>query len=415
MRLLETFRVALRALATHKLRSSLTVLGIVIGVGAVICLVSLGRGVQASITSQIESMGSNVLHVRPGTPMEVMFGEDPISTGALTLEDAQAIANEAPSVAMVTPMLSIYTQVIFGSEDTKCFVVGTTSEYQELRNLPMAEGVFISRQDVDANRNVVVLGSSLKEALFDEASPLGELIKIGRYKYKVVGVLESVGAAVMMSEDEMVIAPITTVQSRLATGRTTQGERIIDELMVRVVDEGQMEAAEEQITDILRERHRIAEGEDNDFGIMSMEQLQSMVGQITGMLTLFLGAIASISLLVGGVGIMNIMLVSVRERTREIGIRKAVGAKRRDILRQFLLEAALLSLMGGMVGLVVGWGLSVAFSWLLSSQGMPIQAVIAPDIVVVAISVSAAIGLFFGIYPAARAARLNPIDALRYE
>ncbi len=400
------------------MRSVLTMLGVIVGVASVICLVSLGRGVQAGIEAEFQSMGANIIAVQPGSvaAMMTVFGGDSIASGSLTLEDAQAIADDVPSVDMVVPSATSFNQISFDSESRATMVVGTTPEYGELRDLSLADGVFITRQDVDGNRNVVVLGSKVAENLFGETNPVGEFVKIGRYKFKVVGVLESVGASgAMLSEDDMTIAPITTVLSRLTVMRTTSGERIIGEILVRAVDESQMDAAQEQITDVLRQRHRIAEGEDNDFLILSMEQATEMVGQITGILTLFLGIIASISLLVGGIGIMNIMLVSVRERTREIGLRKAVGAKRRDILLQFLVEAALLSLTGGAVGILMGWLLSQGLSLMLSTQGMPIQAVVAPDIVLIALLVSIAIGLFFGIYPAFRAASLDPIEALRYE
>ena len=416
MSYIEAFRVAIRGLTTHKLRSLLTILGIVIGIAAVISLVSLGRGVQASIVSEIAGMGSDTLDVRPGTPYEAMFAPDAsISTGSLTLEDAEAIAREVPSVELVVPVVITFTQVSYNGENASGLILGATSEYGELQDLPVAQGSFITRQDVDGNRNVAVLGSRVKDNLVGDADPIGSFVKIGNYKFRVVGVLQSVSGGGFLGEDDMIIVPITTFQSRLSMERTTTGERIIDELLVKVTDESQMDLAEEQITQLLRERHRLGEDDDNDFAISSMEQLLSVVGQITGMLTLFLGAIAAISLLVGGIGIMNIMLVSVRERTREIGIRKAIGARQRDVLTQFLFEAGLLSTIGGIAGLILGWLFSLAFSLILSTQGVPVHAVITIDIVLLAIGVAAAIGLFFGIYPAYRAARLHPVEALRYE
>ncbi|MDY6907783.1 MAG: ABC transporter permease [Chloroflexota bacterium] len=416
MSYIEAFRVAIRGLTTHKLRSLLTILGIVIGIAAVISLVSLGRGVQASIVSEIAGMGSDTLDVRPGTPYEAMFAPDAsISTGSLTLEDAEAIAREVPSVELVVPVVITFTQVSYNGENASGLILGATSEYGELQDLPVAQGSFITRQDVDGNRNVAVLGSRVKDNLVGDADPIGSFVKIGNYKFRVVGVLQSVSGGGFLGEDDMIIVPITTFQSRLSMERTTTGERIIDELLVKVADESQMDLAEEQITQLLRERHRLGEDDDNDFAISSMEQLLSVVGQITGMLTLFLGAIAAISLLVGGIGIMNIMLVSVRERTREIGIRKAIGARQRDVLTQFLFEAGLLSTIGGIAGLILGWLFSLAFSLILSTQGVPVHAVITIDIVLLAIGVAAAIGLFFGIYPAYRAARLHPVEALRYE
>jgi putative ABC transport system permease protein len=412
--LVASLSVALRGISANKIRSFLTVLGIVIGIASVISLMSVGRGAEAQITEQIESIGTNLIFVQPGAASTGSVKSAQGSAATLTLEDAEAIANPAnvPSAALVAPELSTFAQVVAGGENVKTRIVGVTPEYEEVRNFGVADGEFITGHDVQARSMVCVLGSNVAEDLFGSLDPIGQSVKVSRRPFRVAGVLESKGGTGFGSQDDMVIIPITTAMYRLMPQRTSTGGHRVNVINVRAIDEGEVDAAAEQIAALLRERHRIT-GED-DFTITSQQDILGAMQEVTGVLTILLGSIAGIALLVGGIGIMNIMLVSVAERTREIGIRKAVGARRRDILMQFLLESAVLSLSGGVIGVLGGWGLSLLISR-VSIGGGTIATMITPDIIILAVSVAVAIGLFFGSYPATRAARLNPIDALRYE
>jgi putative ABC transport system permease protein len=291
-------------------------------------------------------------------------------------------------------------------------VVGVTPEYQEVRKSTVAYGEFISRADQTGRAKVVVLGSNVAELLFGDSSPLGQRVRVQRYQMKVIGVLESKGGSGFGFSDDVVLIPLSTFQAGFNRQRTSRGEQVVQVINIQAMDQSLMEAAKLEVTDILRERHRLVG--DDDFFITSQEDMIGAMTEITDLMTMFLGSIAAISLLVGGIGIMNIMLVSVTERIREIGIRKAVGAKRRDIMAQFLIEATTLSLTGGLIGVILGWVASHLISG-LNMGGQPFETVVSPGIVLLAFSVAAAIGLFFGIYPASRAARLNPIEALRYE
>lgn len=413
MNLLESLRVALRALAANKLRSALTMLGMIIGVGAVIALMSVGAGAQAMITAQIQGMGTNLLFVSPGASQQsgVRLAQGTMPT--LTLEDAEAIADpmNVPTVSGVAPEAMSFSQVIAGPQNTYTRIVGTTPAYEDVRNFHVAVGEFISGQHVDARSNVAVLGSNVASQLFGEMDPVGQSMRIGRLTFRVIGVMETKGSQAMGNQDDLVIVPITTLTQKLNRQRTVRGGQNINTIYVQVADEKLMDQAVQQIGDLLRQRHRVAQ---DDFTIRSQEDMLSMASQITGIMTILLGSIAGISLVVGGIGIMNIMLVSVTERTREIGIRKAVGAKKRDILMQFLIEATVVSLVGGGIGLLVGTGLSALISR-IDLGGQTITTVVSLEAVALAVGVSAAIGIFFGIYPATRAASLNPIDALRYE
>ena len=413
MSLVKTLRTALTALATNKMRSALTVLGIIIGVTAVISLMSIGEGSQAAITSQIESLGTNLLFVRAGASSQGMVRGAQGSAATLTLADAEALA-EASSVAAVAPQVSTFAQIVAGGENTNTQILGVTPEYLSVRNYQVADGEFISDAQVQAKSMVAVLGSSVAETLFGETSPVGQYIKINGRQFKVIGVLQSKGGTGFGSQDDIVLAPISTVQYRLSSQRTVSGGKTVQTIYVEVVSADQTDAAIEQITAILRERHDITSSDDDDFTITSQQETINTLKESTQVWVVLLGAIAGISLLVGGIGIMNIMLVSVTERTREIGIRKALGAKRRDILLQFLIEAALMSLIGGAIGVLVGWGFSALISG-MSLGGTTIETVMSVNIPILAVSVSAAIGILFGLYPAYRAARLSPIEALRYE
>lgn len=404
MNLIKSVLIAFRGISANKMRSFLTMLGIVIGVGAVISLMSVGRGVEADITAQLEALGTNLIIVTP-------------ERGARTLifADAEAIADPAnvPSAALVAPETSGSFEVVVGGESVHSQIIGVTPEYEEVRNIDVAEGEFITEDDLRTRSMVALLGSTVAEDLFYGDSPIGQSVKINRRNFRVIGVLESHGG--FAGPDESVIIPITTAMYRLMPQRAVGGGHLVSSISVQAAGENEIDPAIEQITALLRERHRITGDDEEYFGIINMEDMLEMATQITAILTIFLGSIAGIALFVGGIGIMNIMLVSVTERTREIGIRKAVGAKRRDILMQFLIESATLSLSGGLIGLLLGWGISSLVSEIAAAAGFPITTVIAPDIVVLAVSVAVGIGLFFGIYPAMRAARLNPIDALRYE
>jgi len=420
MNLTESFRVAMASLVANKMRSALTMLGIIIGVGAVITLMSVGRGAQAMVTDQIRSMGTNLLFVMPGAAR----GEGGARQGAgtaptLTYEDALALAEPGaiPEVAAVAPEMSSFAQVIAGGNNVNTRVSGVTPEYEDVRNFHPAEGGFITKQHVDARSTVAVLGSNVAATLFPGQSAVDQQVSLGfgnrRIRFRVIGVLESKGAQAMGNQDDIVLIPITTLQSRVMAQRTARGGHNVSTINVQLVsdDPQVMSSAVQNIGNLLRERHRVVE---DDFTIMSQQDMLATANQIMGVMTLLLGSIAGISLVVGGIGIMNIMLVSVTERTREIGIRKAVGAKRRDILVQFLVESVVVSVVGGAVGILVGTGLSRLISS-LDLGGQRMQTLVSPDAILLAFGVSTAIGIFFGIYPASRAARLNPIDALRYE
>ncbi|GAB4567631.1 MAG: ABC transporter permease [Anaerolineae bacterium] len=414
MNLMESVRIALRALSSNKLRSALTMLGIIIGVGAVITLVSVGKGVENYVTSQFQSIGSNLLFVVPGRLDEAGPPGARRSGQPLTMSDVEAIADplNVPDAAAVAPELSRYTAVSRGKQDAYPQVAGVTPEYAQVRNWYPALGSFITEEDVETHARVAVLGQTVLEKLFDENEyPLGQTIKINGIPFRVVGVMEERGGSSFGDEDNAVFVPLTTAQTRLFPSRSINGDYQVSVIYVQAVSEDRMEAAQEQITEILRRQHGITYRDDDDFTVINQADLISVFGEITGVLTMFLGAIAAISLLVGGIGIMNIMLVSVTERTREIGLRKAVGAKRRDILTQFLIEAVVLSLIGGAMGIVLG----AVGAEIVSRLAEGLKATVTPQAILLATGFSAAVGLFFGIYPATRAARLNPIEALRYE
>jgi putative ABC transport system permease protein len=411
---LRTIRTAISSLGSNKLRAGLTLLGIVIGVTAVISLMAIGKGSQDAITSRIENLGTNLLFVRPGaTSQEGVVGGLGSAT-TLTLEDGYALLNPllAPSVAAVAPELSSFAQVVAGRENTSTQVVGVTPEYRFVRSYAVAFGHFISAGQVQNLSEVAVLGSRVSETLFGFRDPVGQTVRINGRRFTVVGVLESKGGTALGNADDQILVPITTAYYRLASQRTPQGGVSVQSINVQVLSGGVMDDAVQEIATVLRLRHRITD--EDDFSITSQQETIEALEETTNTFVVLLGAIASISLLVGGIGIMNIMLVSVTERTREIGIRKAMGAKRRDILFQFVLEATLLSLGGGGVGVLLGLSLTKVLDG-RSFGGQNFQTAFSGDIAVLALVVSAAIGLFFGIYPAMRASRLNPIEALRYE
>ena len=410
MNIIQGIRVALQGLTANKLRSGLTMLGIIIGVAAVIALVSVGQGAQAAVTQRFQSLGSNLLVISPGAAFSGRVSQGAASAQSLTNEDAQAIAQLATLVEAVAPEYSTRAQVVYGNKNTQTNALGVTPEYLTVRNWQVARGSFIDQQDVESLAKVCALGTTVVEDLFggNYLDPVGKTIKINRQNYQVVGVMASKGQTGFTNEDDQVFIPLSTAQVKFGgAGNTSLGA-----INVQVTSAEMMDFARAELTAILRARHGLSPSQSDDFTVRSQVQIIEMVQQTTGTFTILLGSIAAISLVVGGIGIMNIMLVSVTERTREIGIRKAVGAKRRDILMQFLVEAVVLSGMGGVVGVLVGWGSAQLLSRLASEL---LSTLVTPGSVIMALGVSVAIGLFFGIYPANRAARLDPIEALRYE
>ena len=403
----EPFATAWVGVSTHKLRSFLTILGIVIGVGAVIALMSIGRGAEEQVVSRIESLGSDLIDIRPGSFMS--RGVRGGSANTLTMEDAEAIAEQVPYINEVAPSYSRSLQVVVGGENTNAQVNGVTPEYFEVYNLESADGVFISEFDYKHGAKVAVLGSDVKDTLFAGTDPIGQQMRMEKNIVRVIGVLERKGG-MPGSPDYSILIPLTAMRQMVAQERTSQGDRVVSGIALTVTDEEQASYVSGEITELLRERHRLGPGVDDDFRIVSMEEMATAVTETIGTMTLLLGAIAAISLLVGGIGVMNIMLVSVLERTREIGIRKALGAKERDIWLQFLIEAIFLTFTGGIVGVVLGWGVS----WFVNYREI-MTTVVTADIVILAVSVAVGIGLFFGFYPAWNASRLNPIEALRSE
>jgi putative ABC transport system permease protein len=406
---LDPFTTAWSGVVTHKLRSSLTILGIVIGVAAVISLMSIGKGAEADILARIGSLGSDLITIRPGAS----FGSGGVRGGAgsattLTQEDAAAIG-EIPDISMVAPYYSRSLQLIAGSNNMNASVMGVTPDYQPVSNLSVGSGAFFSEFEYERTEAVAVLGANVKDTLFPDSNPVGQSLRLGGISVRVIGVLNSAGTMIG-SPDDSVYIPLTLMQEDIAEPRTAQGGHVVSSISLKISDANQADYITKEITSLLRTRHQLADTAANDFSVTSMEQLAATVTATTGTMTLLLGAIAAISLLVGGIGVMNIMLVSVLERTREIGIRKALGARERDIWSQFLVEAAFVALAGGVIGVIIGW----VASFLISHIGQ-MTTLVSADIVVLAVSVSVGIGLFFGFYPAWNAARLNPIEALRAE
>ena len=416
MSFLESVRIALRALTANKLRSALTMLGIIIGVGAVITLMSAGEGVSVYVEEQFRDFGSNLLFVLPGSTQEVMSGPPGRTLGGATLtnRDVDALSDpvRGPDVVAVSPLVQQTTVVGTARQSMVVRVQGVAPDYAAVRRWFPAVGEFIREADMDGRSRVAVVGQDVVDRLFpDNPYPLGETIRINDVLFRVIGVMETRGGSSFGSEDEAVIVPLTTMQTRLVSARDQSGEYRVSQILVEAASAERIDAAAEQAASILRDQRGIDFTDEDDFVIVSQEDIISVFGDITNVLTTFLGAIAGISLLVGGIGIMNIMLVSVTERTREIGLRKAVGAQRSDILWQFLLEAMTLSVVGGFVGI----GLGAAGAAIISDLIEGYSAVVTPQAVLLATAFSAAVGLIFGVYPARRASLLNPIEALRYE
>ncbi len=403
-----TFRIAYKALGRNKMRSGLTMLGIIIGVGAVIAMIAIGSGAKARIQEQIASMGSNLLIVLSGSATSggMRWGSGSVPT--LTVEDAKAIAAECSAVKYSAPVLQGVTQVVNGNQNWSTITFASTPEALLIRDWAVARGRAVTQSDVEGAAKVCLLGQTVVDNLFGDLDPVGQVIRIKQFPFTVIGVLSIKGQTTFgTDQDDVVYVPLTTGQ-RLLFGQQFPG--MVRSISVQATGPDVMNSAEDQITQLLRQRHRIRANQDNDFSVRNLTEAMSTAEESARVMSLLLGAIASISLLVGGIGIMNIMLVSVTERTREIGIRMAVGARGRDILYQFLIEALVLSLIGGLIGIGIGVGASK-----LISQVFRWPTLMSINALLLSFSFAGGVGIFFGFYPARKAARLDPIEALRYE
>jgi putative ABC transport system permease protein len=410
MNLLGLLRVAMRALAINKLRSLLTMLGIIIGVAAVIVMIAVGAGAQARVEEQIRSLGSNLLLILSGTTtaggVRMGFG----SNQTISEDDAAAIPREIPET-MSAPALRGTAQLIWGNQNWSTVIFGVTPEYIDVRQWEIAAGRIFDASDMAGATKVCLVGQTVARQLFGGADPLGQVIRVRRVPFTVIGVLESKGQSMMgTDQDDLVLMPISTARKRVLGASNLAKQRSVGTIWVKVADGYDMKAAEEQVRSLLRQRHRLQPGQDDDFSLRNLEEVAATQEASSRVLALLLAAVASVSLVVGGIGIMNIMLVSVTERTREIGLRMAVGARTRDILGQFLVEAVTLSLIGGLAGIAIGIATAVGIA---EVAGWRI--VLSPESVVLAVAFAFAIGVFFGFYPARKAARLNPVEALRFE
>jgi putative ABC transport system permease protein len=403
-----TLRIAFKALRRNKMRSGLTMLGIIIGVGAVIAMIAIGSGAKARIQEQIASMGSNLLIILSGSATSGGMRHGSGSVPTLTVEDAKAIASELSAVKYAAPVYPGIAQVVFGNQNWSTVTYGSTPEALLIRDWPVVSGRSLIQADVDSAAKVCLLGQTVVDNLFGEMDPVGQVVRIKQFPFTVVGVLRGKGQTTWgQDQDDVVYVPLTTGQ-RLLFGKQFPG--MVRSIIVQASGPDTMKQAEDQIVQLIRQRHRLRANQENDFFVRNLTEAFSTAEESARVMSILLGAIASISLLVGGIGIMNIMLVSVTERTREIGIRMAVGARGRDILYQFLIEALVLSLTGGIIGLLLGVGasqlISYSFKW---------PTLISPQSLILSFSFAGGVGIFFGFYPARKAAQLDPIEALRYE
>ena len=398
----ENFRIALTSLFANKLRAMLTMLGIIIGVGAVVILLSLGQGVQSYIKAQFDSLGAQIIRVF-ATRGETGRTEQL----SLSIADALADKSRVPAASMVVPQVSATYAVVHGGKEFSVSTEGVTSDYLAIQGRTVSSGRFFTQAEMDNNAMVALLGVQTVENLFGTANPVGQTIRVGRVVFTVIGVLNDSGG----TSDGVVIVPLTTAQLRLNGERTIDGDRPVNSILVRAIDETQIDVAIEQVSRVMREERDIPTGGTDNFRVFSASTILDTLTSTIETLTIFLGLVAGISLIVGGIGVMNIMLVTVNERTREIGLRKAVGAQSRDIILQFLTEAVVITMTGGLIGILIVFAGAFAATSLIPDFTVAVQA----SSIVLAIAISASIGIFFGVYPANRASRLNPIDALRYE
>jgi putative ABC transport system permease protein len=410
MSILASIQIALSALRVNRLRSALTMLGIIIGVGAVIAMVAVGSGATARIQEQIQAIGSNLVMVIPGsvTSNGVRLGGGAGVT--LSEDDARAIAAECPAVAAVAPMVRGAGQVMYGSANWATSVQGTTPDYLTIRDQPVEQGTAFTADDVNTAAKVALLGRTVAQNLFGDADPVGQTIRIKNVPFSVDGVLAAKGQSPSgQDQDDLILVPISTAKRNIV-GTNQANARSVQAIMVQAIDGNAMDQAQTEMTALLRQRHRIQPGQDDDFTVRNLSDVFAAQESSARVMSILLGAIASVSLIVGGIGIMNIMLVSVTERTREIGVRIAIGARKHDVLAQFLVEAVTLSILGGVVGIVSGVGTS-----LLISHFAGWSTLVSPVAIAMAFVFSGLVGVFFGYYPARKAASLNPIEALRYE
>src|SRR6266498_4435955 len=411
MSLIEVGRLAFESLFANKVRALLTMLGVIIGVASVVALLAIGNGATASITSQIQSNGTNLLTIRPGSRNRRGPGEQN-QAQTMTMADVAALAALKLPITGPSPEYGGSGQIVAPAADTNATITGVTAAYQAISNLKLSSGTFITDDQVSGADGVVVLGNTIAKTLFGSGTAVGQNVRVAGHTLRVIGVLELKGSGGFGSVDDQALVPITVAQQQLFGARTPDGNGWkVSSIQISVTNSADINAVQSRIQSLLRERHNLsADGTKDDFQVMNQASLLSSLSTVTTLLTYFLASVAGISLLVGGIGIMNIMLVSVTERTREIGLRKAVGARPRDILLQFVVEALVISLAGGVIGLAIGVGIA----FLVTLTGL-LTATVTASAVLLAVGFSLAVGLFFGIYPAQRAAKLNPIQALRYE